>query len=123
VEKKIVQRREQLEAQQGKAVRVWAMEEHRVGLKPTVAREGFPWWQVPIAPVHWRFLFGVGSMDLLNRVPGKANGGFLTELQPAERLWPLIDEGVINQVFESLEELEEAIARRCRQLGSVVTRF
>jgi len=43
VEKKIVQRQEKLEAQYRKAVRVWTMDEHRVGLKPTLARQWFPW--------------------------------------------------------------------------------
>ncbi|NES85966.1 MAG: hypothetical protein F6K10_33840 [Moorea sp. SIO2B7] len=55
VEKKIVQRREKLETQEGKEIGVWTMDEHRLGLKPMVDREWFPWWQVPIAPVYWRF--------------------------------------------------------------------
>ena len=35
------------------------------------------------------------------------------ELQPAERLWPLSDEGVANRYFEEIEELEEALVERC----------
>jgi transposase len=35
------------------------------------------------------------------------------ELQPAERLWPLSNEGVANRHFEEIEELEEALAQRC----------
>ena len=35
------------------------------------------------------------------------------ELQPAERLWPLIDEPLVNQYFETIEELEEILAKRC----------
>ncbi|WP_364302975.1 transposase [Moorena sp. SIO4A5] len=38
------------------------------------------------------------------------------ELQPAERLWPLLDQALINRVFETIEALEEAIFQRCRQL-------
>lgn len=35
------------------------------------------------------------------------------ELQPAERLWPLTNEGVANRFFETIEELEEALIERC----------
>jgi transposase len=39
------------------------------------------------------------------------------ELQPAERLWPLVDEPVANRYFEDLDELEEVLIERCRQLN------
>jgi transposase len=36
------------------------------------------------------------------------------DLQPAERLWPLTNEGVANRYyFEELESLEEALIERC----------
>jgi transposase len=35
------------------------------------------------------------------------------ELQPAERLWSLVDEPIVNQAPQSLECLEEMIAQRC----------
>lgn len=35
------------------------------------------------------------------------------ELQPAERLWSLVDEPLSNEVFESLSDLEEVLAQRC----------
>ena len=38
------------------------------------------------------------------------------ELQPAERLWGLVDEPVANRAFADLGELEAALARRCRAL-------
>jgi len=38
------------------------------------------------------------------------------ELQPALRLWPILDEAIMNRVFDSLGELEETICERCRQL-------
>lgn len=38
------------------------------------------------------------------------------ELQPAERLWTLTNELVANRSFKSLDELEEALVYRCRQL-------
>ena len=38
------------------------------------------------------------------------------ELQPAERLWPLVREAVANRAFETIEELEAVLVNRCRQL-------
>src|SRR5215204_1082651 len=38
------------------------------------------------------------------------------ELQPAERLWPLTNEAVANELFEEIEELEEALVERCLEL-------
>jgi DDE superfamily endonuclease len=38
------------------------------------------------------------------------------ELQPAERLWPLTNEGVANGLFEEIEEIEEALVQRCLEL-------
>lgn len=35
------------------------------------------------------------------------------ELQPAERLWPLADEPLVNRYFETIDELEEVLAQRC----------
>jgi transposase len=38
------------------------------------------------------------------------------ELQPAERLWPLTNEALANQLFEEIEEVEEALVERCVEL-------
>jgi hypothetical protein len=38
------------------------------------------------------------------------------ELQPAERLWPLTNEGLANGLFEEIEEIEEALVERCLEL-------
>jgi transposase len=38
------------------------------------------------------------------------------ELQPAERLWPLINEPIANRSFQSLDELEEVLFYRCQRL-------
>ena len=38
------------------------------------------------------------------------------EVQPAEHLWPLVDEPVANRHFETLEELELVLEKRCREL-------
>jgi transposase len=38
------------------------------------------------------------------------------ELQPAERLWTLTNEPIANRSFESLDEVEEILIQRCRQI-------
>ncbi len=38
------------------------------------------------------------------------------ELQPAERLWSLVDEPIANRVFPDLDALEAVLVARCRHL-------
>jgi transposase len=40
------------------------------------------------------------------------------ELQPAERLWPLVDEPIVNRAFADLEALETVLVDRCRALDA-----
>ena len=40
------------------------------------------------------------------------------ELQPAEHLWPLVHEAVANRRIETLDELEDLLAERCRSLAN-----
>jgi transposase len=44
------------------------------------------------------------------------------ELQPAERLWPLVDEPIANRHFATLADLEAVVAERCRRLGAETIR-
>ncbi len=44
------------------------------------------------------------------------------ELQPAERLWPLIDEPVVNRHLATLAELDAIVAERCRRLDAAIIR-
>jgi hypothetical protein len=37
-------------------------------------------------------------------------------LQPAERLWTLVDEPLINEYFETIDEIEEVLVKRCNVL-------
>jgi transposase len=39
------------------------------------------------------------------------------ELQPAEHLWPVLDEPLANQYFATLADLEQVITERCRVLN------
>jgi transposase len=51
------------------------------------------------------------------------------EVQPAEHLWPLCDEALANESFDTLEDLESRLAERCCVLSdqpkvlSSATRF
>lgn len=38
------------------------------------------------------------------------------ELQPAERLWPIVNEPIANRAFDSLDELEAVLVKRCQVL-------
>lgn len=38
------------------------------------------------------------------------------ELQPAERLWPLLDESLVNRAVRDLAALERLVCRRCRAM-------
>lgn len=41
---------------------------------------------------------------------------YTPELQPAERLWPIVDEPLANRCFEALAEIDAILAERCRAL-------
>lgn len=41
------------------------------------------------------------------------------ELQPAERLWPLTNEPLVNRHFETLPDLEQVQQVRCQVLGAM----
>ena len=38
------------------------------------------------------------------------------ELQPAERLWTLVNEPIANGTFQTLDDLEEILFHRCQSL-------
>jgi transposase len=42
---------------------------------------------------------------------------YAPELQPVERVWPLVNEAVSNRYFRDLEEMIEVVAERCRVLA------
>jgi len=145
-------------------VEVWAMDEHRIGLKPLVRRVWAPIGRRPLASVRHRFVlrYLVGFVhpasgrtvfhlatsvsiplcetelaafarsagarpkkeivlvldwagwhtSLHLRVPEHLHLFFLPtyslESQPAEHLWSLTDEALVNQCFADIEGLEEA---------------
>ncbi len=42
---------------------------------------------------------------------------YTPELQPAEHLWPLIDEPLANKHFDTIDDLDAVVALRCRDLN------
>jgi hypothetical protein len=65
--------------------------------------DGAPWPTTPRLPVPR----GLHLVQLPPATP---------ELPPAERLWPLLNEGLANRPFARLGTLERAMVRRCRQV-------
>lgn len=41
------------------------------------------------------------------------------ELQPAERLWTLVDEPLVNEHFETIDDIEELLVKRCNVLSEM----
>jgi len=41
------------------------------------------------------------------------------ELQPAERLWTLVDEPLVNEYFETIDDLEKILVLRCNILTKI----
>lgn len=42
---------------------------------------------------------------------------YTPELQPAEHLWSLVDEPVVNRYFQTIDDLDAILERRCRYLN------
>jgi transposase len=150
---------------------VWALDEHRVGLKPILRSVWAKRGKRPIARVwpryQWRWVYGfvrpeTGETDfwisghadsltleaILPAFAARRNGptvlvldqagyhlagrvreamealsitpmwlpAYSPELQPAERLWPLVDAPLSNRTFDSIDELEGLLSEQCVRL-------
>lgn len=42
--------------------------------------------------------------------------GYTPELNPTERLWPLVKEGIANRTHSTLETLEQEVCARCQRI-------
>jgi transposase len=56
------------------------------------------------------------SLRVPERITLVSLPAYTPELNPAERLWPLVKEGVANRTHESLAALEEAVCGRCQRI-------
>jgi transposase len=153
-------------------IRVWAEDEHRLGLLPVVRRVWAPKGQRPIAHLRrryeWLYVYGFvrpstgaswwcllptvttpafalalatfardEGIDATHRAVVLIDQAgwhvshalrlpegidlvwlppYSPELQPAERLWPLVDEPIANRVCLDLDALETVLVERCRTL-------
>ena len=43
------------------------------------------------------------------------------ELQPAERLWSLTDEPLVNRCFDTIEAIEDLLVERCMTLANTMS--
>ena len=65
------------------------------------------------APAHRSGALQVPERITLIRVPA-----YTPELNPSERVWPLVKEGVANRAHDSLDELEQRVCSRCQKIGA-----
>jgi transposase len=65
------------------------------------------------APAHRSLKLKIPERITLLRTPA-----YTPELNPSERVWPLVKEGVANASHETLDELEDKVCSRCRQITS-----
>ena len=157
----------------GATVEIWAMDEHRIGLKPITRGVWAPIGERPIALGHHRFewlyvtgfveptsgrtvwnvsnavckeMFELILADFAEAVGAGArkrivlqldNAGWhgpknlaapdgirlvfqpahSPELQPAEHLWPFVDEPLANRCFATIASLDQAVGDRCVALA------
>jgi transposase len=65
------------------------------------------------APAHRATALKVAERISLMSLPA-----YTPELNPSERVWPLVKEGVANRAHESLDELEQKVCSRCQKISA-----
>jgi hypothetical protein len=70
---------------------------------------------VVIDRAGWHLSKGIRVPEAVHLLPQPA---YSPELQPSERLWPLLREAVANRDMRDLDDLEDALVDRCRQLDN-----
>ncbi len=63
------------------------------------------------APAH-----RANSLKVSERISLMSLPAYTPELNPSERVWPLVKEGIANRAHESLEELEQKVCLRCQKI-------
>jgi transposase len=57
------------------------------------------------------------ALKVPERITIAALPAYSPELNPSERLWPLVKESVANRTQESLDELEQTVCARCQSIS------
>jgi len=63
------------------------------------------------APAHRAHSLSVPEQITLMNLPA-----YTPELNPTERLWPLVREGVANRTHDTLTTLEHEVSQRCQRI-------
>ena len=58
------------------------------------------------------------SLQVPERVTLLSLPAYTPELNPGERVWPLVKEGVANQAHDTLDELEQQVCSRCQKINA-----
>ena len=58
------------------------------------------------------------SLQVPERISLVSLPAYTPELNPSERVWPLVKEGVANRAHESLDELEQKVCSRCQKISA-----
>lgn len=58
------------------------------------------------------------SLKVPERITLISLPAYTPELNPGERVWPLVKEGVANQAHETLNELEQQVCSRCQKISA-----
>ena len=58
------------------------------------------------------------SLQVPERITLLSLPAYTPELNPGERVWPLVKEGVANQAYDTLEELEQQVCSRCQKISA-----
>jgi transposase len=65
------------------------------------------------APAH-----RANALRVCERISLSAVPAYTPELNPSERVWPLVKEGIANRAHESLEELEQKVCSRTQKVSA-----
>lgn len=58
------------------------------------------------------------SLQVPERLTLVSLPAYTPELNPTERLWPVVKEGIANRSFETLDELEATVCARCQKISA-----
>ncbi len=65
------------------------------------------------APAH-----RANSLKVPERITLISLPAYTPELNPGERVWPLVKEGVANEAHSTLDELEQKVCSRCQKISA-----
>lgn len=68
---------------------------------------------LPLDQAGWHLSDQLEVLEGVHLVPQPP---YSPELQPAQRLWPLVNEPLANEAFKTIAEVEELVAQRCSRL-------